>query len=111
MARRSALPGFGLSFGMTVAMLGLVVLLPLAMLAVKSADLGLADVVRLATTSRALAAYGLTFGASFVAALVDTVFGIAIAYVLVRYRFFGKSLLDAFVDVPFAEHGVDERGD
>jgi sulfate/thiosulfate transport system permease protein len=102
MARRSALPGFGLSFGTTVAVLGLVVLLPLAMLAVRSAELGVGDVVRLATTPRALAAYGLTFGASFAAALVDTVFGVAIAYVLVRYQFPGKSLLDAFVDVPFA---------
>src|SRR5262249_14025755 len=102
MSRRSALPGFGISFGTTVAVLGLVVLLPLAMLAVKSAELGLGDIARLATTPRALAAYGLTFGASFAAALVDTVFGIAIAYVLVRYEFPGKSLLDAFVDVPFA---------
>ena len=102
MPRRSALPGFRLSFGTTVAVLGLVVLLPLAMLAVKSAELGVGDILRQATTPRALAAYGLTFGASFAAALIDTVFGIAIAYVLVRYEFPGKGLLDAFIDVPFA---------
>jgi sulfate transport system permease protein len=99
---RRALPGFGLSLGTTLAVLGLVVLIPLAMLAVKSAQLGFLDIVRLATSPRALAALGLTFGAAFIAALVDTVFGVLVAYVLVRYRFPGRGLLDAFIDIPFA---------
>jgi len=102
MSRRGALPGFGLSLGTTLAFLGLVVLIPLATVVVKSAELGIADIVRLATSPRALAAYGLTFGAAFVAALVDTVFGLLIAWVIVRYRFAGRSLLDAAIDIPFA---------
>jgi len=99
---RRALPGFALSFGTTLAVVGLVVLIPLAMLAVKSAQLGPVDILRLAASPRTLAALGLTFGASFAAALVDTVMGLLVAYVLVRYRFPGRGLLDAFVDIPFA---------
>ncbi len=102
MPRRSALPGFGLSLGVTLAFLGLVVLVPLAMVAVESAGLGAREIVALATTPRALAAYGLTFGAAFTAALVDTTFGLLVAWVLVRYRFAGRSILDALIDVPFA---------
>jgi sulfate transport system permease protein len=99
---RRALPGFGLSLGTTLAVLGLVVVIPLAMLAIKSAQLGFLDIVRLTTSPRALAALGLTFGAAFVAALIDTVFGVLVAYVLVRYRFPGRALLDAAIDIPFA---------
>jgi sulfate transport system permease protein len=100
--RHGALPGFGLALGTTVAFLGLVVLIPMAMLAARAAELGVRDVLALATTPRALAAFGLTFGASLVAALIDTAFGLLVAWVLVRYRFAGRAFLDALVDLPFA---------
>src|SRR5215467_15339080 len=102
MPRRHALPGFGLSLGITLTFLCLIVLIPLAMVAVQSAKLGPGAIFAMATTPRALAAYGLTFGAAFVAAAVDTLFGLLVAWVLCRYRFFGRSLLDALIDVPFA---------
>jgi sulfate/thiosulfate transport system permease protein len=102
MPRRHALPGFGLTLGMTLTFLSLLVVVPLSTVVLKSAGLGLSEVVALATTPRALAAFSLTFGASFVAAVVDTVFGVLIAWVLVRYRFPGRGLIDAAVDLPFA---------
>ena len=100
--RASALPGFGLSLGWTVTWLSLIVLLPLATLVWKSTDLGWDKFWTLATSKRALASYHLTFGTSLVAALVNVVFGTVLAWVLVRYRFWGKSILDALVDIPFA---------
>jgi sulfate transport system permease protein len=98
----SALPGFGLAIGTTLAVLTLVVLIPLSTIVIKTAQLGIGQVLAIVTSPRALAAYGLTFGAAFVAALVDTVTGIVVAWALVRYEFPGKSLIDALVDVPFA---------
>lgn len=100
--RRHALPGFGLSLGVTLAFLGLVVLLPLSTVILKSSSLGVGGLWAVVTSPRAVAAYGLTFGASLGAALIDTVFGVLVAWVLVRYRFPGRSLIDALVDVPFA---------
>lgn len=100
--RRNALPGFGLSLGFTLSFLSLLVLIPLSTVFLKSLELGVGEIVALATSPRAIAAYGLTFGASLVAALVDTVFGVLVAWVLVRYRFPGRSLIDAAVDLPFA---------
>jgi sulfate/thiosulfate transport system permease protein len=100
--RTRTLPGFPLSMGLTLAFLGLVVLIPLSMVLLKSTELGLGQIVAAVTSTRALAAYGLTFGASLAAALVDTVFGVVVAWVLVRYRFPGRGLLDALVDLPFA---------
>ncbi|HEX9291276.1 MAG TPA: sulfate ABC transporter permease subunit CysT [Anaeromyxobacteraceae bacterium] len=103
MARaRGVLPGFGLSTGITVAWLGLVVLLPLSTIALKTSALSWADFWRVATSPRALASYRLSFGASLVAAAVNVGFGVLVAWVLVRYRFPGRSLVDAVVDVPFA---------
>ncbi len=96
------LPGFGLTLGYTLSYLGLIVLLPLAALLLRLLDLSWAEFWRLATTERALAAYRLTFGASFIAALVNAVFGTLVAWVLVRYQFPGRRLLDALVDFPFA---------
>lgn len=100
--RRGSLPGFGLSLGITVASLSLLVLLPLAGLAWKSASLGAADLAKAVLSQRALAAYRLSFGTAFIAAGINAVFGLVIAWVLARYRFPGRSIVDAMVDLPFA---------
>jgi len=96
--RHSVLPGFGLSLGYVIFYLGLIVILPLAALATKAASLSW-DAV---TAPRVLAAYKLTFGVSLAAALVNVVFGCITAWTLVRYRFPGKRIFDALVDIPFA---------
>ncbi len=96
------LPGFGLSLGFTVFYLSLVVLIPLGGLFWKTTELGWSDFVRIAGSERAQAAYYLTFTASFTAALINGVFGFVLAWVLVRYQFPGRRLLDALVDFPLA---------
>jgi sulfate transport system permease protein len=101
-ARAGVLPGFGLSLGYTLAYLSLLVLIPLAGLVVKSSTLSWSELVAAVASPRALAAYRLTFGAALVAAIANAVFGLIIAWVLVRYRFPGKDLADALVDLPFA---------
>jgi sulfate transport system permease protein len=100
--RRSALPGFGLTLGLTLAYLSLIVLIPLAGLFWKSASLGPAEFLAAVGSPRALAAYRLSFGAALAAAAVNAVFGLVVAWVLVRYRFPGRGVLDALVDLPFA---------
>jgi sulfate transport system permease protein len=100
--RRGVLPGFGLSLGYTLFYLSLVVLVPLAALFFRASSLGIDDIVRTITDPRALAAYRLSFGASLVAALINAVFGVLLAWVLVRYRFPGRALVDALIDLPFA---------
>jgi sulfate transport system permease protein len=100
--RRGVLPGFGLSLGYTLLYLGLLVLLPLSALVMKASTLGLHEFWELATESRALAAYRLSFEASFAGAIVNAVFGVMLAWVLVRYRFPGRAIVDALVDLPFA---------
>jgi sulfate transport system permease protein len=100
--RRSVLPGFGLTLGFTLAYLSLLVLLPLAGLFLKSASLGVESFLAAVSSPRALAAYRLSFGAAFAAAAVNAVFGLLVAWVLVRYRFPGRRLFDALVDLPFA---------
>jgi sulfate/thiosulfate transport system permease protein len=98
----SALPGFGLAFGYTVVYLGLIVLIPLAVLALRASSLGLTGLWAVATDDRVYAALRVTFGISFGAALVNVVFGVLVAWVLTRYDFAGRRLLDAAVDLPFA---------
>jgi sulfate transport system permease protein len=98
----NALPGFGLTLGFTLFYLSAIVLLPFAGLVIRSCELSWAEFWRLATTPRALAAYRLTFGASLIAALANAVFGALLAWVLVRYRFPGRRMIDALVDFPFA---------
>jgi sulfate transport system permease protein len=98
----NALPGFGLTVGYTLFYLSALVLIPLAGLFIRALQMSWADLWKLATTDRALAAYRLTFGASLLAALVNAVFGTILAWVLVRYRFPGKRAVDALVDFPFA---------
>jgi sulfate transport system permease protein len=100
--RYTALPGFGLSLGTTLAVLALVVLIPLSTIVIKTTQLGVGQILAIVTSPRALSAYGLTFGAAFVAALVDTVTGIVVAWVLVRYSFPGRDIVDGLVDLPFA---------
>ncbi|WP_182084106.1 sulfate ABC transporter permease subunit CysT [Aureimonas sp. ME7] len=100
--RPSVVPGFGLSLGFTLAYLSILVLLPLAALALRAAGLGASELWALAGDRRVLSALGLSFGASFVAALINAVFGLLLAWVLVRYRFPGKKLVDAAIDLPFA---------
>ena len=98
----SALPGFGLALGFTLAALSLVVLIPLAALVLRAASIGPAEFFKIATDPRTLAALRLSFGTALVAALINTVFGLLIAWVLVRYRFPGRRIIDAAVDLPFA---------
>ncbi|MFL5260520.1 MAG: sulfate ABC transporter permease subunit CysT [Hyphomicrobiales bacterium] len=98
----SVLPGFGLSFGVAVSALSLIVLLPLATLVLRAGGLGPVRFWQLATDPRTLAALKISFGAAFIAAIVNTVFGLLLAWVLVRYRFPGRRLVDAAVDLPFA---------
>ncbi|GAA0711522.1 sulfate ABC transporter permease subunit CysT [Dokdonella soli] len=100
--RRHALPGFGLTLGLCLSYLGLIVLLPLAALALKSAALGPMQFWDAVTTPRALAAYRVTFGCAALAGSINLVFGPLLAWVLVRYRFPGRKLVDALVDLPFA---------
>src|ERR687897_504015 len=99
---RSVLPGFGMSLGITCTYLSLMVLLPLATVFTRTADLTGAEFWKTITDPRVVASYRVTFGASFAAALVNTVFGLLVAWVLVRYRFPGRRLVDAMVDLPFA---------
>jgi sulfate/thiosulfate transport system permease protein len=99
---RSVLPGFGLSLGITCTYLGLMVLLPLATVFTRTSELTAAQFWSTVTDPRVVASYRVTFGASFVAALVNTVFGLLVAWVLVRYRFPGRRVVDAMVDLPFA---------
>jgi sulfate transport system permease protein len=99
---RSVLPGFGVSLGITCTYLSFMVLLPLATVVTRTAGLSWADFWGTVTNPRVLASYRVTFGASLVAALVNTVFGLLVAWVLVRYRFPGRRIVDAMVDLPFA---------
>lgn len=99
---RGVLPGFGLSLGYTVFYVGLLVLLPLSAMVVKATTLGPAEFWAKVTDDRALAAYRLSFGAAFAGSVLNAVFGVLVAWVLVRYRFPGRSLVDALVDLPFA---------
>src|SRR5215216_583521 len=96
------LPGFGLSLGITCTYLSLIVLLPLATIFARTTDLSWAAFWSTVTNPRVLASYRVTFGTSFIAAVVNTVFGLLVAWVLVRYRFPGRRLVDALVDLPFA---------
>jgi sulfate transport system permease protein len=102
LTRHSVLPGFGLALGYTLLYLGLIVLLPLSATFLKTATLGWPAFWDAVTTPRVLASLRLTFGASLIAATINGFFGLLVAWVLVRYRFFGKKLIDALVDLPFA---------
>lgn len=100
--RHSVLPGFGLAMGFTVLYLSLIVLLPLSAVVFKSATVSWAQFWTTVSSPRVLASYRLSFGASFVGALINMVFGVLLAWVLVRYEFPGRRFADALVDLPFA---------
>ena len=96
------LPGFGITLGFTLTYLSLIVLIPLSALLFKTFSLTWDQFVEAVTGARVMASYRLTFGASFFAASVNVVFGLLVAWVLVRYDFVGKKVVDALVDLPFA---------
>ena len=98
----SPMPGFGLSAGITLTMLSLIVLIPIAALVSRGADIGLARILATVGTERVLAALWLSFRLAFLAALFNLVLGLAIAWMLVRYEFPGRRLIDAAIDLPFA---------
>ncbi|WP_435531593.1 sulfate ABC transporter permease subunit CysT [Ramlibacter aurantiacus] len=99
---RKVLPGFNLTLGYTLLYLALIVLIPLSALVLKSFTLSWDQFVAAVSSPRVMAAYRLTFGASLFAAVVNVVFGLLVAWVLVRYSFPGKRVVDALVDLPFA---------
>jgi len=100
--RQSVLPGFGLTMGFTLLYLSLIVMIPLAGLFLKSATISWSEFWKTVSDPRVVASYKLTFGASLVGALLNAVFGFIVAWVLVRYSFPGKKIIDALVDLPFA---------
>jgi sulfate transport system permease protein len=100
--KRSVLPGFGLTLGFTLLYLSLIVLIPLAGTFLKTTTLSWAQFWNTIASPRALASYRLSFGAAMTAALINGAFGLVVAWVLVRYQFPGKRLVDAMVDLPFA---------
>ncbi len=100
--RRSVIPGFRLSLGLALLYLGLIVLLPIGALLLKAADVGFERYIAIITSPRTLASFQVTLSTAALAALFNAVYGLALAWVLVRYEFPGKRLLDAMVDVPFA---------
>ncbi|MEQ1720085.1 MAG: sulfate ABC transporter permease subunit CysT [Nitrosomonas sp.] len=100
--QHSILPGFNLALGFTLVYLSLIVLIPLSAAFLRTAELTWPEFWSIVTTPRVVASYRLTFGASFAAATVNVVFGLLVAWVLVRYHFPGKKIVDALVDLPFA---------
>jgi len=102
MSYRKSLPGFNLSMGYTLTWLSLIVLIPLAAVFIKTAELTLAQFWVIVTSPRVVASYRLTFGASLAAAAINAVFGLLLAWSLVRYTFPGKKIVDSLVDLPFA---------
>jgi sulfate/thiosulfate transport system permease protein len=100
--RHRVLPGFGLSMGYTLVYLSLIVLIPIAALFLKASTISFAEFWETVTDDRVVASYKLTIYTSFIAAFVNAIFGTLIAWVLVRYNFWGKRIIDALVDLPFA---------
>ena len=96
------LPGFEITLGFTIAYLSLIVLIPLSALVFKTLNLTWEQFWQAVTAPRVVASYKLTIGASFLAACINAFFGLLLAWVLVRYQFFGKKIVDALVDLPFA---------
>lgn len=102
MRLKTVLPGFRLTLGYTIFYLSLIVLIPLSMIFIKTSTLTLSQFIESVTSPRVLAAYRLSVTTSLIAAMINTVFGLLIAWVLTRYHFFGKRIVDSLVDLPFA---------
>jgi len=102
MSKRRTLPGFGLSLGVTLAYLGLMVMIPLSTVVWRTSEMTFSQLWSTVTSQRALASFGLSIGASLVAATINAVMGVIVAWVLVRYDFPGRRIVDGMVDLPFA---------
>lgn len=100
--KKRVIPGFGLSLGITITMLGLIVIIPLCSLVVFSAELSFSEFMTTVTRPRVLSSYAVSFKTAFIAALIDAVMGIMLAWVLVRYDFAGKKIMNAIIELPFA---------
>ncbi|HEY4134725.1 MAG TPA: sulfate ABC transporter permease subunit CysT [Alphaproteobacteria bacterium] len=100
--RRSVIPGFGITLGLTITWLSLIVLIPLASLFIKSATLDFGQIVDVLLSPRTISAFRVSFGLSLAAASINVVFGVIVAWILVRYEFPFKRVADAIVDIPFA---------
>ena len=98
----NVLPGFGLTLGFTIFYLSVIVLIPLSALVFKTTGLTWGEFISTVTAPRVLASYKVTFGAAMIAAVINSIFGVLVAWVLVRYRFPGRRIVDALVDLPFA---------
>lgn len=99
---KRVIPGFGMSFGITITMLGLIVIIPLCSLVIFSAKLSPSEFIQTITRPRVLSSYAVSFFTAFVAAAIDAVMGMIIAWVLVRYDFPGKAIMDGIIELPFA---------
>lgn len=102
MKNKKFIPGFHLSLGLTVALLGLIVLIPLASIIIVSSGVGLQEFFSIVTSKEVLSGYKVSFSCAFIAALVNCFFGLILAWVLVRYKFTGKRFLDGLIELPFA---------
>lgn len=101
-SKNKIFPGFGLSLGITITYLSLIVLIPLSAVIYKAGSLGMDHFLDVVLSPRLIASYKLSFGASLIAALINSIFGLILAWVLIRYQFFGKRFVDALIDLPFA---------
>src|SRR5436305_6131480 len=102
MRKRSVIPGFGLTLGITLSYLGLMVIIPLCVLFLQASEAGWTKIVAELSSPRTLSAFRVSFGIAVLAALINAVFGLVVAWVLVRYRFTGRRFVDSLVDLPFA---------
>jgi sulfate/thiosulfate transport system permease protein len=100
--KKRVLPGFGLSLGFTSLYFSLLVLIPLSMVFIQTSQLGWGEFIEIVTSERVLHSYKISFGTAFAAAAINAVFGLLVAWILVRYTFPGKRILDALIDLPFA---------
>lgn len=113
--KKSIIPGFGLSLGITVAMLSLIILIPLASVLAYSFRLSFTDFIDLLTRPNVVQAFATSVSCALVAALINCIFGVLLAWVLVRYDFPGKRLMDGMIELPFAlptaVAGICQKGD
>src|SRR5688500_5788740 len=99
--KRSIMPGFGITSGLSLTWLCLIVLIPLSAVFIRTAGMGWSEFLTVGFSDRAMAAYRVSFGTAFAAATVNGVFGLLVAWILVRYSFPGKRIVNALVDLPF----------
>lgn len=100
--KKRVIPGFGVSMGVTIAILSIVVLIPLASLILYTSQIGFKEFIEIVTARDVISAYKVSFSCSFIAALINAIFGVILAWVLVKYNFPGKRFLDGLIELPFA---------